>query len=211
MRPYRQFVFVLMGLLLGACSGLRQPAPVEDRTYRPPPELGTRDVSEASGHAQGPASPVAAGGRPASGKQRQSAVPQQEPEPEPVTRARRPGKIPGKPPQASSAALALLQDADGYARAGDADRAASALERAIRIEPGNPWLWHRFAVLRLQQHNWGQALELAGKSNALGGDDIRLQAGNWHVIAAAHEGAGNHPAALKARLHAEELEQGLGR
>lgn len=114
-------------------------------------------------------------------------------------------------PEAGPAALALLHQAREYAHNGDAGRASSALERAIRIEPENPWLWHRFAVLRLQQHNWGQALELAGKSNTLAAGDARLQVGNWRVIAAAHEGAGHRKAALKARLRVEELEQGQGR
>jgi len=99
----------------------------------------------------------------------------------------------------------LLHQAGKYARQGDADKASSALERAIRIEPGNPWLWHRFAVLRLQQRNWGQALELAGKSNALAGRDVYLQVGNWRVIAAAHEGAGHHQAGLRAQIRAKEL------
>lgn len=214
MRACGRRLLVLGGLLLSGCSSMQVPAPVEDRDYRkaemPRPRAPARirvAVPPADGREQpGPRRQMPAGLAsplvPESDDARPTA---------PAREAARPAAPPvDRGPEAGPAVLALLHQASAYARDGDAGRASAAIERAIRIEPGNPWLWHRFAVLRLQQHDWGQALELAGKSNALAMDDSRLQLGNWRVIAAAHRGAGNHEAALRARLRIEELEQRLG-
>ncbi len=104
---------------------------------------------------------------------------------------------------ASPAVVELLQNAQSQAQAGHADTAAATLERAIRIEPENPWLWHRLAVSRLQQSNWEQARELASRSNALAQGHTRLLAGNWLIIAYAFEGQGNHVEAERARASSE--------
>ncbi|MGH8590248.1 MAG: tetratricopeptide repeat protein, partial [Gammaproteobacteria bacterium] len=61
----------------------------------------------------------------------------------------------------------LLTRARTLANAGKSEEAAATLERAIRIEPRNPWLWHRLAVLRLQEGQHSVAIELAKKSNVL--------------------------------------------
>jgi hypothetical protein len=45
----------------------------------------------------------------------------------------------------------LLDTAEQRASAGHLDSAAATLERALRLEPQNPLLWHRLARLRLQQ------------------------------------------------------------
>ncbi|MGH8576020.1 MAG: tetratricopeptide repeat protein, partial [Gammaproteobacteria bacterium] len=54
-------------------------------------------------------------------------------------------------PAAGPAPRVLLTRARTLANAGKSEEAAATLERAIRIEPRNPWLWHRLAVLRLQE------------------------------------------------------------
>ncbi len=102
-------------------------------------------------------------------------------------------------PQAGAAVVALLDQARAEGAAGRGERAAALLERAIRIEPANPWLWHRLAVLRLQQGRWSEAAALAGRSNALAGDHARLLGGNWRVIAEARAGAGDVAGAAAAR------------
>jgi hypothetical protein len=108
-------------------------------------------------------------------------------------------------PAAGGAALALLEQASGHAAAGRAETAAALLERAVRIEPANPWLWHRYAVLRLQQGNFEQAIALASKSNTLVRANERLAAGNWQVIARAKrvlgDVAGAERAAAQSRRH----------
>lgn len=82
----------------------------------------------------------------------------------------------------SSAVGSLIAKANAQAHAGSGEQAAATLERALRIEPRNPWLWHRLAVLRLQQGYWQQAVQLATKSNTLSGKNTRLLGGNWEVM-----------------------------
>ncbi|MDQ3564265.1 MAG: tetratricopeptide repeat protein [Pseudomonadota bacterium] len=85
----------------------------------------------------------------------------------------------------SRAVAALLRLARSQGEAGHGEQAAATLERALRIEPRNPWLWHRLAVLRLQQGYSDRAAELAKKSNLLARDHRRLLTGNLEVIQAA--------------------------
>lgn len=103
----------------------------------------------------------------------------------------------------SAAAINLLELARQQAAAGDGELAAATLERAINIEPDNPWLWHRLAVLRMQQKQWSQAVELANRSIALADGNPRLIGGNWLVISLALEGAGNLEAAAKAKKNSD--------
>lgn len=89
------------------------------------------------------------------------------------------------------AVVALLDQAELQAQSGEGDQAAATLERALRIEPHNPWLWHRLAVLRLQQGRYQDAIELASRSNSLAAGDERLQNGNAEVIARSRQALGN--------------------
>jgi len=82
----------------------------------------------------------------------------------------------------SQTVLALLNQAKIQEQAGDSERAASVLERALRIEPKNAQLWHRLALLRLQQGKLGLAESLAAKSSALAGDDDLLKRKNKTII-----------------------------
>lgn len=82
----------------------------------------------------------------------------------------------------SPAVVALLDEAEAYARQGDGEQAAATIERALRIEPKNPWLWHRLAVIRMQQGRYSEAIELAMRSSSLANGDARLLQGNQQVI-----------------------------
>ena len=75
----------------------------------------------------------------------------------------------------SGAVLALLEQARGAEAGGDLDRAANLVERALRIEPENPWLWYRLAHVRLAQGKPQAALELARKALSLAVDDEMLR------------------------------------
>ena len=101
------------------------------------------------------------------------------------------------------AVLALLDQAKLQAQQGDGERAAATLERAIRIEPRDPWLWHRLAVLRLQQQRYRDAIDMANKSNALADDDKLLLSGNYQVIAQALAAAGDREGAERARARSQ--------
>lgn len=123
-----------------------------------------------------------------------------------VSESERPSAENKRPDQTATAgrsALKLLETARLQAEAGQGELAAATLERAIKIEPDNPWLWHRLAVLRMQQRKWAQAIELANRSIALANGNQRLIGGNWLVISLALEGAGNKEAAIKAKKNSD--------
>ena len=60
--------------------------------------------------------------------------------------------------------------------------AAATLERALRIEPRNPRLWHELAQVRLRQGDYAQAESTAQRSNAWAGSDAELRAANQRII-----------------------------
>ncbi|MGQ0594479.1 MAG: tetratricopeptide repeat protein [Gammaproteobacteria bacterium] len=91
-------------------------------------------------------------------------------------------------PAAGPAPMVLLTRAQALANAGKSEEAAATLERAIRIEPRNPWLWHRLAVLRLQEGQHSLAIELAKKSNVLARGNRRLLNGNRLLVGKARAG-----------------------
>lgn len=105
------------------------------------------------------------------------------------------------------AVTSLVGAAADEFRSGDYARAAATLERAIAIEPRNPWLWHRLAATRLAQERLEQAADLAAKSNALGTAHPRLQAGNWRLIGEVRRRQGNSAAAAAADARAAKLAQ----
>lgn len=124
-------------------------------------------------------------------------LPDLSPLPEPVPLEPPPADY--REPAASPAVVALLDQARNQARVGEGEQAAASLERALRIEPRNPWLWHRLAVLRLQQRYWDQAVDLANRSNSLAAGNPRLLGGNWQVIAEALAARGDASGAAQAR------------
>jgi len=110
------------------------------------------------------------------------AVPEQIPEPVPE-----PAPVaPALPPHKESIAIAGLMDsARSDAAAGNLAAAAASLERAIRIEPRNPRLWHELARVRLRQGQFAQAESMAARSNSWAGADSALRAANEGLIAEA--------------------------
>ena len=82
----------------------------------------------------------------------------------------------------SGTVLALLSQAKEQEKAGNPEKAAAVLERALRIEPKNPQLWYRLALLRLQQGQLDLARSLAAKSSALAQGDEDLQVKNRTII-----------------------------
>lgn len=70
------------------------------------------------------------------------------------------------------------------------EQAAAMLERALRIEPGNPFLWRELALVYLEQGNPGQAIQFAYKSSALTGDES-LKRRNSQLVKDARSRLGN--------------------
>ena len=108
----------------------------------------------------------------------------------------------------SPAVLALLADAESYSNAGKQEHAAAQLERGIRIEPNNPFLWNKLAELRLQQEKWMLAVSMAQKSNTLSRGNRQLQAYNWKIIAFARQALGDKQGAQKAYAKSVSLSSG---
>lgn len=84
---------------------------------------------------------------------------------------------------APPAVLALENEIEGSLRTGGYGEAAASLERAIRIQPKNPELWHVLSDVRLKQHQPGLAEDLAKKSNLLAKNNAELIRSNWIIIA----------------------------
>jgi tetratricopeptide (TPR) repeat protein len=82
----------------------------------------------------------------------------------------------------SGTVLALLTQAKQQEKSGNPEKAAAVLERALRIEPNNPQLWYRLALLRLQQGKLDLAKSLAAKSSALAQGDEDLQVKNRTIM-----------------------------
>ncbi len=108
------------------------------------------------------------------------------------------------PVSGNRAVVALLERARQEADSGRRESAGASLERALRIEPRNAWLWHELARLRLTQGQYAQAVSLALKSNSLGTRQRDLQTLNWHLIADARIAQGDTSGAAQARKLAEQ-------
>lgn len=102
----------------------------------------------------------------------------------------------------------LLADAEQASAAGEHERAAALLERALGIAPDNAVLWHNLAIVRYRQGAHGQAEQMALRAAELAGGDERLQAVNWRLIAAAREARGDAAGAEEASTRALRLQSG---
>jgi len=111
------------------------------------------------------------------------------------------------PVSGNRAVVALLERARQEAGSGRRESAGASLERALRIEPRNAWLWHELARLRLTQGQYAQAVSLSQKSNSLAVRERTLQALNWHLIADARIAQGDPAGAAQARKLAEDLQR----
>lgn len=112
-----------------------------------------------------------------------------EPSPEPAP----PDAVPAPEVQQkreSVAVAGLMQSARADTSAGRLSNAAASLERALRIEPRNPRLWHELARVRLKQGEYAQAESMAARSNAWAGSDSALREENQRLIEQAREAAG---------------------
>ena len=167
MKKKYSFSLLIAALLVcGACSSVRQ-APVEER----------QEPDTAAGLPPEPAAQIAPG-EPV----RDEGDEQWEELPGPG-RAAETG-TPAQPGQLSenTAVLALLDDTDLSISRGNPEAAAGSLERALRLEPKNPWLWHRLAVLKLGQGHRRLAVALAQKSNSLAAGYPELRRANADLI-----------------------------
>jgi predicted Zn-dependent protease len=99
---------------------------------------------------------------------------------------------------APPAVMALQTDIEANLKIGRYAEAAASLERAIRIQPKNPELWHVLADVRLKQQQLGLAEDLAKKSNLLAKSNQELIRSNWVVIAGSRRLKGDSAGASEA-------------
>jgi len=129
-----------------------------------------------------------------------------EPDDGPIVRPLQRQPAPPVPP-GSTAVVALLEDAEQQSGSGRLDTAAVSLERALRIEPRNAQVWYRLAQVRMRQGKLDQAEGLATKSMVLAGDDRRLRADNWRLVAHIRQRRGDHEGARAADAKAAALDR----
>ena len=85
-------------------------------------------------------------------------------------------------PSENIAVAGLMDTARADVAANRLGSAAATLERALRIEPRNPRLWHELARVRLRQGDYAQAESTAARSNTWAGADGELRAANQRII-----------------------------
>ncbi|HEY0633920.1 MAG TPA: tetratricopeptide repeat protein [Gammaproteobacteria bacterium] len=112
------------------------------------------------------------------------------------------------PPSANPAVIALLDTAASDADAGRLQTATASIERALRIEPKNPLLWQKLALLKLEKGDYKQAENFAARSNSWAGANKALQAKNWRIISEARSLRGDNEGAKAALARAKALETG---
>ncbi len=106
-------------------------------------------------------------------------------------------------PEPKRAVAALLRRAEGQRNSGDLDAATVSLERALRIAPDEPLLWHELAAVRMAQRRPDLVVQLAAKSNALASpQDRQLRGDNWRLIAGARRALGDSDGAREAERRA---------
>lgn len=113
--------------------------------------------------------------------------------------------VPKSDMSVNKAIVALLNRAQIDNQSGNREAAGSSLERALRIEPRNAWLWFELAQLRLAEGQYAQAITLARKSISFAGHEHRLLAMDWQVIGNARVAQGESAGAEEAFRRATEF------
>lgn len=105
----------------------------------------------------------------------------------------------------NTAVVALAETARTDADDGHFGKAAAALERALRVEPRNPRLWHELGRLKLKEGDYAQATNMAARSNTWAGTDKTLRAANWRLTGEAKRSLGDETGARAAFDKADAL------
>jgi predicted Zn-dependent protease len=113
--------------------------------------------------------------------------------------------LPAQKKRLSPAVIALVTEADKNSRAGDLESAAVTIERALRIDPRNPTLTYKLALIRLKQSKPRLAEDLAKKSALLAANDRDLKRQSWYLISEARRQQRNFHGAKEARIKADSI------
>jgi tetratricopeptide (TPR) repeat protein len=109
----------------------------------------------------------------------------------------------------NEAVVALLAEAESDLAAGRPEQAVVTLERALRIEPRNPTVWHYLGLARLDTGDFAQAETMASRSHSLAPGDRALRSRNSRLVATARQASGQPADPLPEGLDmlAEETER----
>lgn len=91
----------------------------------------------------------------------------------------------------TGAVQSLLDEANSAVKAGQLEKAATALNRAVRLEPNNASIWYDLAQIRLHQGKYEQSEQLAKKSIDFAKGNQDLMNKNWRVISSARKARGD--------------------
>ncbi|MBL6749425.1 MAG: tetratricopeptide repeat protein [Nevskia sp.] len=108
------------------------------------------------------------------------------------------------------AVLALYRQAQAARAGGHPDQAKAALDRALHIEPRNPFIWQGLAGVQMDLHDPDQAEQAARKSTSLAHGNPFLESGNWRLIASARQALGDAGGALDAQARADGIDRMIG-
>jgi len=196
--------------------GPKPPAPLPEQQgakvypYRPltsapdttPTPRGTLPAQESRQAQAGSGSKPALKSTPKQGTQARSAnVPSKTTPPAPRVVVAAPPPLPTQ--SLSPAVGTLVKQAEQQRRGRDYVGAAANLERALGLQPLEPYVWNRLARVRMEQGRYVQARNLASRSNVLtGGKRSALTRDNWNIISAASRAAGDMARAKEAQRNA---------
>jgi hypothetical protein len=120
-----------------------------------------------------------------------------------------PSEAPAPPPATvirepilGAASQSLVAQAQGQLRTRNYAVAASSIERALRIEPGNPLLWIELGRVRQAEGNYLQAENMGRKALSLS-NAPRASSAAWALIAESLRARGKMSEAEEAALKAD--------
>lgn len=114
-----------------------------------------------------------------------------------------PAPAPPPPPtKATGPAASLIETGRKQLAAGHPDQAETTLERAIRIDPRNPVVWHTMAQVQYDQGNFAKVVQFCLKTNTLLPQASPLRRANWQLLADAYQQLGETAKAQEAMAQA---------
>mgnify|MGYP001174087518 CR=1 FL=1 len=103
----------------------------------------------------------------------------------------------------TGAVQSLLDEANSAVKAGQLEKAATALNRAVRLEPNNASIWYDLAQIRLHQGKYEQSEQLAKKSIDFAKGNQALINKNWNVISSSRKARGDVAGSNEAMRNAQ--------
>lgn len=107
------------------------------------------------------------------------------------------------------AVVSLMKQASQSRAAGKYDQASGALERAVRIEPRNYFVWSALARNYLDKKLYDNAESIALKSNSLARGNVYVELENWKIITEARQAQGDAIGAVQAQSRLDEIQRNL--